>query len=339
MEDERRTASDSLTQALRDKPYAFDFFQAVRQIECAYSHLPRIGHSQRPQYDPIRFCQNVSLAFASSAIETFLEGTDEYPGRMVVNFFGLLGTNGPMPLPITEYVHDRLHNHKDKTLASFLNVFHHRMISLFYRAWACNQQNVSHDRTEEDRFAIYIGSLFGIGEDSLRNRDAVPDVAKLHYSGRLVCQTRNAEGLREILQDYFGIAVCIEQFIGQWIDIPQEHYCRLGESVENAKLGSTLVIGSRFWECQQKFRIKFGPMHFSEYQRMLPGGDSIRRLTAWVKNYVGDELSWEIQLILSAVEVPAVCLGKMGQLGWSTWLKSKEFEKDADDLVLRTFKV
>ena len=339
MEDERRAASDSLSQALRDKPYAFDFFQAVRRIECAYSHLPRIGHSHRPQYDPIRFCQNVSLAFAHSAIETFLEATDEYPGRMFVNFLGLLGTNGPMPLLITEYVYDRLHNQKDKTLASFLNIFNHRMISLFYRAWACNQQNVSHDRTEEDRFAIYIGSLFGIGEDSLRNRDAVPDVGKLHYSGRLVCQTRNAEGLREILQDYFGIAVCIEQFIGQWIDIPQEHYCCLGESVENAKLGSTLVIGSRFWECQQKFRIKFGPMHFSEYQRMLPGGDSIRRLTAWVKNYVGDELSWEIQLILSAVEVPAVCLGKMGQLGWSTWLKSKEFEKDADDLVLRTFKV
>ncbi len=101
MEDERRAVSNSLTQALRDKPYAFDFFQAVRQIECAYSHLPRIGHSQRPQYDPIRFCQNVSLAFASSAIETFLESTDEYPGQMVVNFFGLLGTNGPMPLPIT----------------------------------------------------------------------------------------------------------------------------------------------------------------------------------------------------------------------------------------------
>ena len=339
MEDERRAASDSLSQALRDKPYAFDFFQAVRQIECAYSHLPRIGHSHRPQYDPIRFCQNVSLAFAPSAIETFLEATDEYPGRMFVNFLGLLGTNGPMPLLITEYVYDRLHNQKDKTLASFLNMFNHRMISLFYRAWACNQQNVSHDRTEEDRFAIYIGSLFGIGEDSFRNRDAIPDVGKLHYSGRLVCQVRNAEGLREILQDYFGIAVGIEQFIGQWIDIPKEHYCRLGESVENAKLGSTLVIGSRFWDCQQKFRIKFGPMHFSEYQRMLPGGDSIRRLIAWVKNYIGDELSWEIQLILSAIEVPNICLGKIGQLGWSTWLKSKEFEKDADDLVLRIFMV
>ena len=337
MEDERRATSDPLMQALRDKPYTFDFFQAVRQLECANSHLPRIGQSQRPQYDPVRFCQNVSLAFAPSAIETYSETTDEHPGQMFINFFGLLGTNGPMPLSITEYIYDRLQNHKDRTLASFLDLFNHRMISLFYRAWACNQQNVSHDRPEDDRFAVYIGSLYGIGQDSFRNRDAVPDVGKLHYSGRLTCQTKNVEGLREILQDYFKIAVDIEQFIGQWINIPHEHYCRLGESIKNAKLGSTLVIGSRVWECQQKFRIRFGPMLFSEYLRMLPDGDSIRRLIAWVKNYVGDELSWELQLILSATEVPSICLGKMGRLGWSIWLKSREFEKDADDLVLRTF--
>ncbi len=335
MENERRLASNSVTQALRDKPYSFDFFQAVRRLECAHPELPRIGHSQRPQYDPVRFCQNVSLAFTPSSIDAFSEATDECPSRMVVNFFGLLGTNGPLPLPITEYVHDRLQNHKDKTLASFLNVFNHRMISLFYRAWACNQQSVSHDRKEKDPFAVYIGSLFGIGEDSFRNRDAVPDVGKLHYSGRLACEAKNAEGLREILQDYFGITVYIEEFVGQWIDIPQEHCCRLGESIGNGKMGSTLIIGSRFWECQQKFRIRFGPMCFSEYQRLLPGGDSIRRLIAWVKNYIGDELSWEIQLILRAIEVPNISLGKMGQLGWSTWLRSKKFEKDAGDLVLR----
>ena len=339
MEDEKRPTSDSLTQALREKPYAFDFFQAVRHLECAYSHLPRVGYSKRPQYDPIRFCQNVSLAFASSAIESFSEPIEEHPSRMFVNFFGLLGTNGPMPLPLTEYIHDRLHNFKDKTLASFLDIFNHRMISLFYRAWACNQQCVSYDRKGEDRFAVYIGSLFGIGEDSFRNRDAISDIGKLHYSGRLVCQTKNAEGLREILQDYFGIAVRIEQFIGQWIDIPQEHYCRLGASIESAKLGSTLVVGSRFWECQQKFRIRFGPMHFSEYERMLPGGDSIHRLIAWVKNYIGDELDWDLQLMLNAIEVPCICLGKLGQLGWSTWLKSREFKKDADDLILRNMTV
>jgi type VI secretion system protein ImpH len=255
---------------------------------------------------------------------------------MAVNFLGLLGPGGPMPLAMTEYIYGRLHNHKDRTLATFLDIFNHRMISLFYRAWASNQQAVSHDRKDGDRFAVYIGSLFGIGDDSFLNRDDLPDVAKLHYSGRLVCQSKNAAGLREILEDYFGITVDLRQFVGQWIDLPQDCVCQLGTSPENAKLGSTLVVGHRFWECQQKFRIKFGPMDFSEYRRLLPGRDSVQRLVAWIKNYVGDEFRWELQLILRAAEIPMICLGKMGQLGWSTWLSTKEFEKDADDLVLRS---
>ncbi len=68
---------------------------------------------------------------------------------------------------------------------------------------------------------------------------------------------------------------------------------------------------------------------------MLPGGDSIRRLIAWIKNYVGDELSWELQFILSAIEGTSICLVVMGQLGWSTWISSKKFEKYAGALVLR----
>jgi type VI secretion system protein ImpH len=209
------------------------------------------------------------------------------------------------------------------------------MISLFYRAWACNQQAASHDRNDDDRFAVYIGSLFGIGGDSFRNRDSLPDVAKLHYSGRLVCQTKNAEGLREILGDYFGITANIRQFVGQWLDLPQNYLCRLGTSPENAKLGSTLIMGSRFWECQQKFRVELGPMKFADYRRFLPGGDSVKHLIAWIKNYIGDEFRWELQLILAAAEVPTLCLGKIGQLGWSSWLGTEKFEKDADDLMLR----
>lgn len=336
MDDEKRAAADSLARDLRNRPYDFDFFQAVRRLECANPALPRVGHSRRPQADPVRFCQKVSLAFAPSALSAYYDAADQQPAKMEVNFFGLLGSGGPMPLAITEYVYDRLHNHRDKTLVSFLDIFNHRMISLFYRAWACNQQSVSHDRKDEDRIAVYIGSLFGIGDDSFRNRDALPDVAKLHYSGRFVCQTRNVEGLREILEDYFGITVDIQQFVGQWIGLPQEYLCQLGTSSANAKLGSTLIIGHRFWECQQKFRIKFGPMNFSEYQGFLPGGDSVRCLIAWVKNYVGDEFQWELQLILKAAEIPRICLGKMGQLGWSTWLSTQKFEKDADHLVLRS---
>ncbi len=254
----------------------------------------------------------------------------------MVNFMGLLGPQGPMPLHLTEYAHDRKLNHDDPTLARFLDIFNHRMISLFYRAWACNRQTISHDRPNEDRFSNYIGSLIGIGTDALRNRDAVSDMAKLHYSSHLVCQTRHAEGLRAILEDYFGVKTVIEEFVGQWITLPEAYRCRLGQSAENATVGVNAVIGSRIWDCQQKFRIVMGPMGLSDYERLLPGSGSFEALKAWVRNYVGDELSWELRLILKAAEIPAIHLGEAGRLGWTTWLKSRPFEQDADDLVLES---
>ena len=43
--------------------------------------------------------------------------------------------------------------------------------------------------------------------------------------------------------------------------------------------------------------------------RMLPGGDSLVRLKDWARNYIGDELVWDLQLILKKEEVPAASLG------------------------------
>ena len=335
MENEKGAASCSLTRRLRERPYDFDFFQIVRRLESIRPDLPRVGYSRRPHEDLIRFCQKVSLAFEPSAIDAYHEPAGEGVGRLFVTFLGLLGTNGPMPLCISEYVYDRLHNHRDKTLSCFFDIFNHRMISLFYRAWACNQQTVSHDRREEDRLARYIGSLFGIGMDSFCKRDAVPDIAKLHYAGRLSCQTKNTEGLQEILHDYFGMPVAIEEFVDQWIELPKEYCCHLGKSPDNARLGLTTIIGSRFLECQMKLRIKCGPMGFSDYERLLAHSKSIGRVVAWLKNYISDEFSWELNLVLKREEIPRICLGKLGQLGWTTWLGSRKFEKDADNLVLQ----
>ena len=232
-----------------------------------------------------------------------------------------------MPLHITDYIHDRELNHDDHTLSRFLDIFNHRMISLFYRAWACNRPTVSHDRSDDDRFSAYIGSLVGIGWESLLNRDAVPDAAKLHYCGHLSCQTRHAEGLRGILEDYFGIQTCIQQFVGQWITLPEIYRCRLGRSAENTAIGVNAVVGSQVWDCQQKFRIVMGPMGLADYERLLPGGESFTVLNDWVRNYVGDTLNWELRLILKAEEVPRVCLGKSGRLGWTGWLKSRLLKK------------
>jgi type VI secretion system protein ImpH len=332
MAGQTRPTSDCLERRLEEAPWAHDFFQAVRRIECADARLPRIGCSRHPREDPVRFSQEPSLDFAPSTIEKFTAGA---PARMTVRFLGLLGPNGPMPLCMTEYARNRVKHAYDTTLASFLDIFNNRMTSLFYRAWAVAQQTVSYDRPGDDPFSDYICSLFGMGMASLRRRDAVHDLAKVHYAGHLVCKTRHAEGLRAILRDYFGIAVEIREFIGQWMKLPHDSQCRLGETPDTGVVGATAIVGSKIWECQQKFRIRFGPMGLTDYERMLPGGGSLARLMAWVRNYSGEELGWDVQLVLRAEEVPQVRLGEAGRLGWTTWLRGRPFTQDADDLILR----
>jgi type VI secretion system protein ImpH len=317
-----------------ENPTGLSFFQAVRRVECEASDKPRLGAAARASDDPIQFCQEPSLGFAPATLNRFERQKKTGKPRLMVNFMGLLGPQGPMPLHITDYVHDRELNHDDHTLARFFDIFNHRMISLFYRSWACNRQTISYDRPHDDCFSTYIGSLIGIGDDSLRNRDALPDMAKLHYSGHLACQTRHAEGLRTILEEYFGIKTTIREFVGQWIMLPDVYKCRLGESPDNATVGVNAVIGSKVWDCQSKFRIVMGPANLKDYQRMLPGSNGFAQLKAWVHNYVGDELNWDLQLILKADEVPVIRLGETGCLGWTAWLNSRSFEEDVGDFIV-----
>jgi type VI secretion system protein ImpH len=335
MAGESGTEAHSLALRLREAPHSFDFFQAVRRLENAHADTARVGHSRRPAEDPVRFCQEASLTFAPRTIAEYRSDVGARAPRMFVNFLGMLGPNGPLPLHITQYIRDRVRNHDDPTFARFLDLFNHRMVSFFYRAWATNQQTVNFERGGQDRFAVYVGSLFGIGIDSYRHRDAVPDVAKLHYSGPLVCPTRHPEGLCALLTDYFRIPVDMVELVGQWMAVPDDCICRLGESPETGSLGWTAIVGSRVWECQQRFRLRFGPMALAEYERLLPGGDALRRLLAWVKNYLADELLWDVQLILKKEEVPPLKMGAGGRLGWTTWMTSKPLDHDADDLVLR----
>ena len=336
MADQTGAATRSVIQRLQADATQFDFMQAVRRIERANADRPPIGHSVRIGDDPIRFGQSPSLRFATSTLERCEPGGGDKPPRLFVHFLGLLGPNGPMPIHITEYARERILANHDRTLACFLDVFNHRMISLFYDAWARNQQTVSFERGgENDRFAVYLASFFGVGMESFLNRDSIPDLAKIYYSGRLVCQTRHAEGLKAIVEDYFKIETTIQEFRGQWINLTEAYKCRMGESPYTGLLGSTIVVGSKVWDCQQKFRVRLGPMSFKDYTRMLPRGDSFKRLCDWLKNYVGYSMSWDAQLVLKADEVPAIALGKQGQMGWTTWLKSRPFARDADDLVVR----
>jgi type VI secretion system protein ImpH len=319
--------------ALQADASAYDFFAALRLLECAHPDRPRIGQSQRPEDDPVRFGQEPTLAFAPSMLTGFRPGVDGGAAHLDVNFFGLMGANGPLPHHLTDYVRDRVRNAGDPTLARFLDIFHHRMIALFYRAWASAQPTVSLDREHGDRFSDYVASLIGLGMPSLRKRDAVPDSAKFHYAGHLAAHQRNADGLAQILQDYFQVPVTVEQFVGHWMRMPDDSCCRLRSGAQAQVLGSSTNLGTKVWNCQHKFRIVVGPLDMDDYQRMLPGGDSFRRLRDWVRNYAGMAYDWDINLQLKRAEIPQLALGA-ARVGWTSWLHSREPRQDARQVVL-----
>lgn len=313
-------------------PWSWDFHAAGRAIETAHPNRPRLGTAKRPADDAVRFAQEASLAFAPSSIAA-VEPGGETPDRIVVRFFGVLGPNGPMPHHFTEFVLQQ-RNSGSRAIGRFLDLFHHRLLSLFYRAWADTQPAVEHDRPEHDRFSAYVGAMCGLGMRSLRNRDRLPDGAKLVLGARLGSLGRSAEGLRALLESYFELPFSVEPFQGHWIEIAEPERLRLGESVATGSLGRNAALGARLWDCQEKFRVVAGPLRFAEFERFLPGGKPLSVLKDAVRNFIGDELAWDVQLVLRADEVPPTRLGGTERLGLTTWLVSHAPTWDPGDVIV-----
>jgi type VI secretion system protein ImpH len=317
--------------ALAEAPYRYDFYQTLRRLECLHEQRPRWGRALRPVDEPVRLGQDPDLSFAPAPLASF--GAHEgRPPRLQVRLFGLFGPNGPLPIHITEYARERLRHADDPTLCRFLDVFHHRFLALFYRAWAQAQPAVNHDRPADDRFTVYVGAFLGMAPATLRDRDTLPDLGKLFHVGALIRHVRNAEGLTHILQHFFRVPIRIEEFVGHWMSLSaRERTCL---SLEGAALGSGAVLGRRVWDRQHNFRIHLGPLTLEQYERFLPGGSSLRKMVDWVRMYLCFELDWDVRLALKASEVPRLRLDGRQRLGWTTWIGRRPSETDADGLCI-----
>jgi type VI secretion system protein ImpH len=319
---------------LERAPFSFDFFHAVRTIENLNRDKPRIGTAARPQDEPIRFSQEPSMSFAPAALSAFNPADRGGTPRLQQRFFGVLGPNGALPLHLTEFARERLLHNADPTFTRFLDLFHHRFLALFYRAWSQANPATSFDRPKEDRFADYVGSLLGIGAPSLRDRDAAGDHVKLYFSGWMSRQVRNSDGLKSILSGYFQLPVEVESFVGHWMFLPDSQRTRLGIRGPGIQLGIGAVIGSRVWDRQHKLRVHFGPLKLADYEAMLPSGRSLDAVAALLRQYLCHEFDWDVRLSLEASDVPQARLGQYGRLGWTTWIGRYQKQTPARDLTL-----
>jgi len=211
------------------------------------------------------------------------ENEGEAP-NMTVNFMGLTGPQGTLPNPYTSLIIERLRA-SDGTLRDFLDIFNHRFISLFYRAWRKYRLDVSAERDERDRFSRHLLSLLGLGTDGLQDRLAVPDDSLVYYSGLLSQKPRSAQALCQILTDYFSVPVKIEQFAGAWYRLDPAARCCFSDSASDSEcLGLGAVVGDEVWSQQSKIRIVLGPLSLEKYLE-IPSGrlEPGKPLRSWVR--------------------------------------------------------
>lgn len=376
----RRGAADPLAGARGHDPhspagrlftegYAFDFFQAVRLLQWMRPDRQSVGRSGPPSAEVVRFRANTSLNFPPSAIYEITPPADDHSYSILTqSFFGLTGVNGALPRHYTEMILRLEKEHRGperRALRDWLDLFNHRLVSLFYRAWEKYRfflpyERAAFDRLEPDSFTLGLLSLVGLGTPALRDRlrvtgpartvggtrptlARIDDLALLYYGGLLAHRPRSAVGLQALLQDYFRLEVRVHQFEGFWLRLEPSNMTRLGVDGGNNQLGVNALIGDRVWDVQSKIRVTIGPLNLEKFDAFLPaGGDAVGRnalslVAQLTRFYVGPELDFDVQLILRADEVPECRLPSGGEegpaLGWSSWLHSQPFETDAADAV------
>lgn len=336
---DRADRFDAWLQGLPGGGMGLDFYQALRRIEAAHPHLPRLGQARRPADEPVRVSQPPDLSFAPTPVVGLARKPGGGPVLLRQRLFGLLGPNGPLPTHLTELARDRSQHHGDPTLQAFTDLLAQRFSLLFYRAWAEAQPVLSRDRPGANRFDQRLGALFGMAEPALLARDAVGDAAKLHFTGRLSRQVRDADGLQAWCRSELGLPLKVLQWQGHWMPLDRAERTRLAGAGRGQPLGAGAVLGGQVWDVQHKFRIVIGPLGADGFARMLPDGEGLARLRAMVRQWVGLEFEWDVQLVLKKAEVPALRLARQPspgapRLGRSTWLGHYRRPQDASDMVM-----
>ncbi|MBX7223819.1 MAG: type VI secretion system baseplate subunit TssG [Blastocatellia bacterium] len=337
----RRKQNPPVAAQLAATPYEFSFFQAVRLLERLHPERVPLGRDADPAGEVVHCSAHLSLGFPASEIHdlTFPTTPEDdsgpaLPPEMVVAFMGLAGPAGTLPAAYTEELINRTRQ-EDPAFAAFLDLFNHRLVSLFYRAWEKYHLTIGFERNQADPFTDAMHHLIGMGMQETRGRLPIPDQALVYYSG-LICQApHSATAIAAILTDYFGIPVEVEPFVGRWIHLEGDDCTQLGEAASD--LGFSMMSGSRVWDTQSKFRLRLGPLTYEQFRSFLPSGTAREPLLEFTKFLVGLEFDFDSQLVLQAAEVPDFTLSSKAEapaLGWTTWLKSKPFETDDEQVIL-----
>ncbi|TPK92431.1 type VI secretion system baseplate subunit TssG [Mesorhizobium sp. B2-4-17] len=317
---------------------SFDFFELLRRLE---QRRGLFGHSGTADREPARLGQHVRLSFSARDVVKLHDTGGKAPARVTVANLGLLGPEGPMPLHLTRWVLDRLSQRwftgadaeqtSDTTFVDFVNILQHRMMALYYRAWADAHPAVQVERSVGGRVRGMLEAMSGIGLPG--TQDPELDAVRLRQAGSLANQVDGVERLTLFLATAFKVQVQIKEFVAAWITIPTALQTRLGKAY--AGLGRGATIGPRVFSRQSRIELRVGPLSLDDFKSFLPGERRLGLFKKAVRDMIGETLDVDLRIVLARDAVPPPRVGTV-QLGRTAWLARPAEKGDADDLRLRT---
>jgi type VI secretion system protein ImpH len=329
---QKRQQGTSLKNRLFEEYYGFSFFKAVDLLESLFPDKKPLGKTLVPEKEAVRFSVKPGFAFPPSDISGLEQTDDQAPVDMSVTFMGLIGPNGILPQWYNELALER-NRKKDFSLTAFLDLFHHRFISLFYLAWKKYRFPENYIPGARDRLSRYMLSLSGLGTAGLSKMIGLPEESLAFYSGLLSRGVPSAVAIESAVSYLSGVQARVDQFIEQMILLDPEDQTQIG--LKNARLGMETICGSYVWDSQSKFRVNLGPMDYHDFLRFLPSGDMLSPIFSLVKYMVGMEYEFELSIILKREETPPCIIGgeTQVQLGLTTWIKSPGVMPDNDSRI------
>ncbi len=328
-----------LLERLRERAWEFDFFQAVWLLE---RHVPGgmlIGQRGPVAEERLRLRPDLSLGFPATDLRRLVKGELPDGGDpfyvLEVTFLGLYGVSTPLPL---HYPVEVLRGAAGvgvtwpeparaiSPVRDFLDVIHHRVISLFYRAWLKYRYERMFGAAQRDVVTAYLRLLIGCPLAYDEATLGLPPLRLLRYAGALTQRPRSAMTLAGMLFDYWGdIPVQIEQFVGQWVPLDPADLTRLGAM--NSQLGVNVTVGDQVYDLGGAFNIRVGPVDWDTYLTFVPGGFRFQQSRALAKLYCCDPLAFTLQITLLPGAVPETCLtldDRAGALGLTSWVRTAD---------------
>jgi len=307
---------------LRQAPYRFSFFQAVRLLETARPDAVAIGTGGPARDEALRLRPHAGFGFPPSDLVSVREVAGKGAARrteLTTAFLGLYGSDSPLPAYFTEAI---LWDDESGRRRDFLDIFHHRLLSLLYRAWLKPRYPIQFRGGGEDRLSHLLLGLVGLATPGSGEAAGLPPIHLLHFAGLLGHHLHSATDLAHLLSDELGgVAVRVEECRLRWVVISPPEQCRLGSAA--ARLGESAVAGSSIPDRAGMFAVEIGPVGYDAFTELLPGGERLAGCLALIRLAVTDPLAFEVDLRLRHAEVPPLCLGATDpepRLGWTTWL-------------------